>query len=152
MNKQYESLITPEKIQFVNNLVDSTLQDVSDLEDQINAAYGDRAALKKAAVQLDNDIKLTEATAFMQIGVDNTVEIEGKKVKLSNGEMRDMYRRYVSADLRKQRAEKEADLAEIESKLALLKDRWDMVKSSANMIEARAWAQGNLLRFLSGKF
>jgi len=148
---QYESLIAPEKIQYVNSLVDTTLQDVLTIENQVEEVYGDRASLKKAITQLDNDIKLTEANAFMMIGPDNTVEIEGKKVKLSNGEMRDMYRRYVSADLRKQRAEKEADLAEIESKLALLKDKWDMTKSSANLVEARAWAQGHLLKFLSSK-
>lgn len=151
MSNQYENLTTPEKIHFVNNLVDATLQDVSDLEDKVEAAYGERAALKKAVVKLDDEIKLLEATAFMNMKGDNLVEIDGKTVKLNNGEMRDMYRRYVSMDLRKVRAEKEADLAEIESKIALLKDKWDMVKSSANLVEARAWAQGNLLKFLSSK-
>lgn len=148
---QYESLITPEKIQFVNNLVDATLQDVTNLEDEVEKAYGERASLVKAVKQLDGAIQLEEANAFMMIGADNVVDIDGRKVKLSNGEMRDMYRRFVSRDLRKQRTEKEADLAEIESKIALLKDRWEVVKSSANLVEARAWAQGHLLKFLSSK-
>lgn len=149
--RQYDSLIAPEKIQFVNNLVDTTLEDLLAIENKVEETYGERASLVKGIKQLDGDIKLTEANAFMMIGADNTVDIDGKKVKLSNGEMRDMYRRYVSRDLRKQRTEKEADLAEIESKLALLKDKWDMTKSSANLVEARAWAQGNLLKFLSSK-
>ncbi|MGP9042134.1 hypothetical protein [Cytobacillus kochii] len=148
---QYESLIVPEKIQFVNNLVDTTLEDVLAIENQVEEAYGNRASLVKSIKQLDGDIQLTEANAFMMIGVDNTVDINGRKVKLSNGEMRDMYRRYVSSDLRKQRTELEASLAEIESKIALLKDKWDMTKSSANLVEARAWAQGHLLKFLSSK-
>lgn len=150
MNNQYDSIITPEKIQYVNSLVDATLEDVSTLEDQIEKTYGDRASLVKAIKNLDGEIEVTEATAFMQLNGD-TVEVDGKNVKLSNDKLRDMYRKYVSRELRKEKTEKEADLAEIESNLALLKDRWDMVKSSANLVEARAWAQGNLLKFLSSK-
>ncbi|WP_433958576.1 hypothetical protein [Cytobacillus horneckiae] len=146
---QYQSLIAPEKIQFVNNLVDTTLEDLLSIEAQVEEAYGNRAILVKTVKNLEGDVKLTEATAFMQVGPDNTVDIDGKKVKLSNGEMRDMYRRYISRDLRKQLTEKSADLAEIESKIALLKDKWDITKSSANLVEARSWAQGNLLKFLS---
>ncbi|MED3571924.1 hypothetical protein [Cytobacillus praedii] len=148
---QYESLVAPEKIQYVNSLVDATLEDLTGIEIEVDKAYGDRASLVKVIKQLDGSIKLEEANAFMMIGADNVVDIDGKKVKLSNGEMRDMYRRYVSRDLRKQRTEKEADLAEIESKIALLKDKWDMMKSTANLVEARSWAQGHLLKFLSSK-
>jgi DNA gyrase/topoisomerase IV subunit B len=148
---QYEGIIKPENIQYVNNLVDATIADVSTAGEAVEKAYGERASLVKIIKQLEGSIKLEEATAFMQIGADNTVDIEGKKVKLSNGEMRDMYRRYVSRDLRKQLTEKEADLAEIESKIMLAKDRWDEAKTTANLVEARSWAQGNLLKFLSNK-
>lgn len=151
MTTQYDSIITPDKIQFVNNLVDTTLEDVTALEAQVEAAYGERASLVKRIKQLDGDIKLTEATAFMNMVGDNLAVIDGRNVKLNNGEMRDMYRRYVSKDLRSERTAKEADLAQIESKLALLKDKWDMTKTSANLVEARSWAQGNLLKFLSSK-
>lgn len=87
----------------------------------------------------------------MKIGVDNTVEIDGNKVKLANAEMRDMYRRHVSREPRSQLTSIEADLAQVECQIALMKDRWDILKQSTNLIEARAWAQGHLLKFLSSK-
>lgn len=148
---QYTSIIAPENIQYVNNLVDTALEDVTKIEAQVEATYGDRARLVKEIKQLEGAIQLEEANAFMTIGDDNTAIIDGRKVKLSNAEMRSMYQKYVTAETRKELTAKQADLAEIDANLALLKDRWDMVKSSANLVEARSWAQGNLLKFLSTK-
>ncbi|WP_332648818.1 hypothetical protein [Lysinibacillus sp. 54212] len=148
---QYNSLIAPENIQYVNNLVDATLEDVMKIEAEIEGAYANRASLIKEIKQLEGGIQLEEANAFMTIAEDNTVQIDGRKVKLSNAEMRSMYQKYVTAETRKQLIEKQADLAEIDTNITLLKDRWDMVKSSANLVEARSWAQGNLLKFLSSK-
>lgn len=148
---QYESLIVPDKIQYVNSMVDATLEDLVKIEDEVEKAYGDRANVIRTVKQLDAEVKLVEATAFMKISADNTVEIDGKKVKLANAEMRDAFRRYSSKDQRAQLSEKESELAAIDSSIALMKDKWDITKSSANLVEARAWAQGNLLRFLSSK-
>lgn len=98
----YSHIIKPENIESVNTMVDAALADLVTIEQEVQQAYGNRAELVKAVKQLEGDIKLKEAGAFMQIGVDNTVEIDGNKVKLANAEMRDMYRRYVSREPRQQ--------------------------------------------------
>ncbi|WP_214737452.1 MULTISPECIES: hypothetical protein [unclassified Exiguobacterium] len=147
----YSHIIKPENVESVNTMVDAALSDLVAIEKEVGEAYGNRAELVKAAKQLEGEIKLLEAGAFMKIGVDNTVEIDGSKVKLANSEMRDMYRRYVSREPRSQLTGIEADLAQVECQIALMKDRWDILKQSTNLIEARAWAQGNLLKFLSSK-
>lgn len=147
----YSHIIKPENIESVNTMVDAALADLVTIEHEVQQAYGNRAELVKAVKQLEGDIKLKEAGAFMQIGVDNTVEIDGNKVKLANAEMRDMYRRYVSREPRQQLSNLEADLAQVDCQIALMKDRWDILKQSTNLVEARAWAQGNLLKFLSSK-
>lgn len=147
----YSHIIKPENIESVNTMVDAALADLVTIEQEVQQAYGNRAELVKAVKQLEGDIKLKEAGAFMQIGVDNTVEIDGNKVKLANAEMRDMYRRYVSREPRQQLSNLEADLAQVDCQIALMKDRWDILKQSTNLVEARAWAQGNLLKFLSSK-
>ena len=147
----YSHIIKPENIESVNTTVDAALADLVTIEQEVQQAYGNRAELVKAVKQLEGDIKLKEAGAFMQIGVDNTVEIDGNKVKLANAEMRDMYRRYVSRESRQQLSNLEADLAQVDCQIALMKDRWDILKQSTNLVEARAWAQGHLLRFLSSK-
>jgi hypothetical protein len=149
--EQYNALITPERLQGVQNLIDATLADVTAAGQNVEASYGEKAALKKAITQLEGSIKITEAEAFMQIGADNTVTIDGKTVKLSNGEMRDMYRVYVTRDLRKQKAEKEAELNQIEVKLFQAKDRWEEAKLAADLVVAKSWAQANLLKFLSSR-
>lgn len=147
----YNHIIGPERLSSVDKLIDATIEDVSNAGEAVEKAYGDRAALQKALTQLDGTIKLTEATAFMQIDEKNMVEIDGKQVKLSNGEMRDMYRRYVSRDLRKEKTEKEADLKEIEINIMQAKDRWEEAKTASDLVQAKAWVQANLLKFLSGK-
>lgn len=147
----YSLIIKPENIESVNTMVDAALADLVTIEQEVQKAYGNRAELVKAVKQLEGEIKLKEAVAFMQIGVDNTVEIDGNKVKLANAEMRDMYRRYVSREPRQQLSNLEADLAQVDCQIALMKDRWDILKQSTNLVEARAWAQGHLLHFLSSK-
>lgn len=147
----YNNIITPERIQSVNNLLDAQLSDVTAAGQAVEKAYGNKAELQKAITQLEGLIKISEAEAFMKIGADNVVEIDGKSVKLSNSEMRDMYKVYVTRELRKEKAEKEAELKQIEVNLFMAKDRWDEAKTAADLVQAKTWAQANLLRFLAGK-
>lgn len=147
----YSHIIQPDVLDSTFKQVDAAIADMVAIEKEISVAYGDRAELVKAVKQLEGDVKLEEAGAFMQIGVDNTVEIDGNKVKLANAEMRDMYRRHVSREKRQQLIEKEAELARIDCQIALVKDRWDILKQTTNQLEAKTWAQGHLLKFLSSK-
>ena len=147
----YSHIIQPEVLDSTFKQVDASIQDMVEIEKEISGAYGDRAELVKAVKQLEGDVKLEEASAFMRIGVDNTVDIDGNKVKLANAEMRDMYRRHVSREKRQQLIEKEAELARIDCQISLVKDRWDILKQTTNQLEAKAWAQGHLLKFLSNK-
>lgn len=149
--EQYNSLIAPEKVLAQENLTNETIKDVTAAGQALEEAYGERAALVKAITQLEGAIQLEEATAFMNIDDKGVVEVDGKQVKLSNSEMRDMYRRYVSRETRKQLVEKQADLKEIEINIFKAKDRYDESKLVADMIISRSYVQANLLKFLSGR-
>jgi len=147
----YNAMIAPEKLLSVSNLVDATIEDLTAAGEAVENAYGERASLVKAIVQLEGAIQLTEAEAFMQIDEKNGVIVDDKPVKLANSEMRDMYRRYVSRDLRKELTEKQADLKEIEIHIFKAKERYDESKVVADMVIAKAYVQANLLKFLAGR-
>lgn len=147
----YSSLIAPERLLAVANLTDATIADVSTAGEVVEKAYGRRGELIRAITQLDGTIQLTEAEAFMKIDEKNVVEVDGKPVKLANSEMRDMYRRYVTRDLRKQLHEKQAELKEIEVNVFKAKERYDEAKVVADMVIAKSSVQANLLKFLAGR-
>lgn len=148
---QYNSLVAPERVLAAEQLTNETIKDVTGAGRAVEAAYGERAVLVKAITQLEGDIQLQEATAFMDIDEKGVVEVDGKQVKLANSEMRDMYRRYVSRETRKQLVEKQADLKEIEINVIKAKDRYDESKLVADMVISRSYVQANLLKFLSGR-
>lgn len=92
--------------------VDDLLVSANTLAEQVDETYKRRGEIVKRLKTLDTEILLKEADAFMQVG-DGTALVDGKVVKLSNAEMRDAYRRQFSADLRRERAELEGELEEL---------------------------------------
>lgn len=107
-----------------------------------------RSEIVRRLKTMETEIKLKEAEAFMQT-VDNTVTIEGKTVKLNNAEMRDAYRRQYSADLRKERAELEGELAELNVMEAETKQRRQDNYIAAECLQRRAGLQSALLTFFA---
>ena len=92
--------------------VDDLLVSANNLAEQADETYKRRGEIVKRLKTLDTEILLKEADAFMQVG-DGTALVDGKVIKLSNAEMRDAYRRQFSADLRRERAELEGELEEL---------------------------------------
>ncbi len=126
---------------------DNLLVSANDLMEMPTEHYSRKAEIVKRVKQLEVEITLKEAEAFMQ-AVDGQVTIDGKAVKLSNAEMRDAYRRQYSADLRKQRGELEAELAEIDTLIAENKEKRENIVMAAECNMKRAWLQSALLGFL----
>ena len=92
--------------------VDDLLVSANTLAETVDETYKRRGEIVKRLKTLDTEIMLKEADAFMQVG-DGTALVDGKVIKLSNAEMRDAYRRQFSADLRRERAELEGELEEL---------------------------------------
>ena len=92
--------------------VDDLLVSANTLAEHADETYKRRGEIVKRLKTLDTEILLKEADAFMQVG-DGTALVDGKVIKLSNAEMRDAYRRQFSADLRRERAELEGELEEL---------------------------------------
>lgn len=92
--------------------VDDLLVSANTLAEQVDETYKRRGEIVKRLKTLDTEILLKEADAFMQVG-DGTALVDGKVIKLSNAEMRDAYRRQFSADLRRERAELDGELEEL---------------------------------------
>ena len=126
---------------------DNLLVSANDLMEMPTEHYSRKAEIMKRVKQLEVEITLKEAEAFMQ-AVDGQVMIDGKAVKLSNAEMRDAYRRQYSADLRKQRGELEAELAEIDTLIAENKEKRENIVMAAECNMKRAGLQSALLGFL----
>lgn len=144
----YHELITPEKLVEDLQLVNSALQDVANAGQAVDDAYANRSELVKRITQLETNIELDEAEAFMMLDGNKAV-IDGKTTTLSNDKLRDAYRKYVTRDLRTELADLEADLKAIEIDIFKAKERQDEARQSASILKARLHVQANLLKFLS---
>jgi hypothetical protein len=145
----YAGILQPEKLQSSIDLIDAQITDVSDAGAALEEAYGELGSLKKELTKVETSIKIDEATAFMNVGADNSVSIDGKTIKLSNNEMRDQYKRYVTKEQRQEKARIEGEIQQLEVGLQQAKDRQAEAKEVADLIKAKAYAQANLLKFLS---
>ncbi|MCY8609932.1 hypothetical protein G3M81_12540 [Bacillus paralicheniformis] len=148
----YDSVASPENVDFVVRTIDAAIEDVVEAGKKINAAYGDRASLMRRKAQIETEIQLKEAEAIMSIrgeGRNQYVEVNGEKVALTNDTLRDAYRRTASKVERQELAGITAQLAKIEVELMAAKDDYATAKETADLLKARAHVQGNLLKFLS---
>jgi len=148
----YDSIVTADKIAFTIQATDAAVSDVVSAGQAVDKAYGERASLLKQKTQLDTAVQLTEANAIMQIRGEarsQYVMVEGEKVGLNNEEARKAYAKMASANERRQLAEIEAQLNEIEIKIMQAKDNYATAKEGADLVKAKAHVQGNLLNFLA---
>lgn len=119
------------------------------LMDQVQANYEKRAALLFRLKQLETEISLKEAEAFMQT-VNGEAQVGDKMVKLTNTEMRDAYRRQYSAELRTQRANIEAELAKLDVQREVDKEQRENALTTGQILIKKAALQTALLNFLGG--
>lgn len=144
----YTRIIQPDKVEDVFTQIEAVLLDIHTCGQAVENAYGNKGQLLKEIAQLEGEIDIKEAEAFMQLDGD-TVTVDGKSIKLSNDKLRDFYRKFVSRVERRRLAEKEAELKQIDVEIFKAKDRWEETKKAADLLEAKAYAQGNLFKFLS---
>ena len=128
--------------------VDDLLVSANTLAEQVDETYKRRGEIVKRLKTLDTEILLKEADAFMQVG-DGTALVDGKVVKLSNAEMRDAYRRQFSADLRRERAELEGELEELNVLTAENNQKRREVITASECQMRKAGLQTALLTFLA---
>lgn len=128
--------------------VDDLLVSANTLAEQVDETYKRRGEIVKRLKTLDTEILLKEADAFMQVG-DGTALVDGKVVKLSNAEMRDAYRRQFSADLRRERAELEGELEELNVLIAENNQKRREFITASECQMRKAGLQTALLTFLA---
>src|SRR5690625_304653 len=145
---QYHELVTPEKLTDDLQFVDHALSDLHETGNAVQEAYANRSSLVKRITQLETEIDLDEAEAFMMLD-GNKVKMDGRTVTLSNDKMRDAYRKYVTREPRTELAKLQAELKAIEIEIYKAKEKQEESKQSADLIKARLYVQGNLLKFLS---
>lgn len=145
---QYHELVKPEQIKDDLHLLQQAILDITAAGENLDKAYANRRELVKEIHNLETDIELDEAEAFMMLD-GNKVQMDGRTVTLSNDKMRDSYRKYVTRDKRSKLAVLEAELKAIEIDIYKAKDKWDEAKEAAELIKARCYVQANLLKFLS---
>lgn len=115
------------------------------------AAYQNKADLKRRFRTLDTEIKLAESEAIMDIqgnGKDAFVMIGDKKTALTNEQSRDAYRRMASKKLREEQASVEADLDKIDVNIARAKESYNAKQEASQNIRIKANLQAALLNFL----
>lgn len=128
--------------------VDDLLVSANTLAEQVDETYKRRGEIVKRLKTLDTEILLKEADAFMQVG-DGTALVDGKVIKLSNAEMRDAYRRQFSADLRRERAELEGELEELNVLIAENNQKRREFITASECQMRKAGLQTALLNFLA---
>ena len=128
--------------------VDDLLVSANTLAEQVDETYKRRGEIVKRLKTLDTEILLKEADAFMQVG-DGTALVDGKVIKLSNAEMRDAYRRQFSADLRRERAELEGELEELNVLIAENNQKRREFITASECQMRKAGLQTALLTFLA---
>lgn len=141
--KQYQLLYSEQLMTTVDDLLISA----NLLMELTQEHYERKAELVKRLKLIEVEIQLKEAEAFMN-ACDGQAIVDGKTIKLANAEMRDAYRRHYSADLRKQRAEIEAELAELEMLITAGKEQRENATLAAECQMKKANVQTALLNFL----
>jgi hypothetical protein len=138
--------ITPQGINSLIAALDTTVGDLLAAGQKKAEAYQDKAELMKQLRELENEIKITEATALMDTD-GKTATVNGKVVALNNQEARDAYRRLSSKDLRAKRAEVEGKIARIDVMIQKANDDWYTIKEAGDKIQAKAQVFAGLLKW-----
>jgi hypothetical protein len=133
---KYVDLLNPAALTESMDALDGTVNELMSRDD----AYGSKGTLLRKKVQLENAIKLKEATAIMDDPVFPT---------LKNETQRDAFRRTASADERTELAEVDGQLAEIDVAIAKEREEREKINIATESMQRRAGLQTALLNFLS---
>lgn len=144
------TVLSPKEIQYTADQLDCAISEIGDRQKEKQEAYKNKGDLLKQKTQLETEIKLAEAAAFMNTQSDgkNPVGmIDGKPVTLSNDTMRDAYRRHHSSKQRTRLAEINAEIAVIDVDLQQKNEALHAAKDAAEAAKAKAGLQAALLKF-----
>lgn len=145
-------IIGPNMLTETADRLDQAVVDIVERGQAKEEAYGDKRGLLLEVFKLREDVKLTEAQAFMEVegeGRNQYAVLDGKQVPLNNDVQRDAYRRAVSKDVRTRLAKAEGELNALEIDIAEATDSWYTAKEVADLTKNRANLQAALLHFLS---
>lgn len=140
------------KIKDTLDQLDAAVADVLEAGKNNEAAYKEKADLLRRRTTLENDVKITEAQAIMEIRGEarsQYVMVGSEKVALSNDQARDAYRRMASKDQRIELAKVEAEIAAIDVEIFKAKEKWNAAQEANHSIRAKAAVQAALLQFLA---
>jgi len=149
---EYARLLSPEQLQNTAIQLDSAMDDIIVRGQEKENCYGNKGELVSQKINLDNQIKINEAVAMVNGGGDAKVIVyEGVTYPFNNEAARDAFRRFVTKELRKQRAELEGEIVKADLKIEQAKDNWNAAVQASHLVQAKANAQAALLNWLAGK-
>lgn len=145
-------LVDDDKLQASLYQLDTGVGDILAAGIAVEAAYKDKADLMKRSRQLDTEIQLAEAEAFINIqgtGKDAFVQFRGKKIALTNDQSRDAYRRSVSRDFRDEKATVDAAVTKLDIEIMRAKDAYNAKLEAFHGIRVKANLQAAILNSLA---
>lgn len=151
---EYIPIISPDKLGDSVAAIEAAITDVLAAGQQKEALFEEKGPLLRRKFQLETSIELTESEAMMKIqgeGKTAYVQIGSEKVYITNEETRKAYRRQAAKTEREELAKVDGDLNALELKVIIATDDWERAKKAADLVERRAFVQGNLLNFLAGR-
>lgn len=140
---QFLGVLEPQKIYRVMEGLDASISDIMQLGKELEAAYANRAELIRQKMEINDEIKLVESEAIMNIRGDarsQYVLIGNEKVALSNEQARDAYRRLSSKEQRIRLTPVEAQLEYIDAEISRIKDKQSTIREANENLRAKAYA------------
>jgi hypothetical protein len=149
---EFSFLLTPSALERTVDQLETGISDSLRCGQARDEAYGLKPDLAKRKKELDAEIKLAEAEAFMTCksdGKNQIVTVNGQEVTLTNDTMRDHYRRNLTAELRRQRAQVEGQLDGIDAQVARATAVCATVENANESIRKKAELQAAMLNYLA---
>lgn len=148
---QYLPVISAEKLADTLAQLDASTSDIIEKAKAREAVYGEKLTLIKRKRELETAIELKESESIMEIRGEarsQYVMKNGEKISLTNEESRKAYARMASAEERRQLAEVEAELLQIEQQAFWKKDEYDAAVKAGDQVQAKSYLQAGLLNLL----
>ncbi|XJZ25985.1 hypothetical protein ACF5W4_11285 [Bacillota bacterium Lsc_1132] len=148
---QFAPVIAPEKLADTVAQLDASVSDIIEKAQGREKAYGEKLSLLKRKRELETAIELKESEAIMNIRGESRsqyVMVNGEKISLTNEESRKAYARMAAQEERKQMAEVESELLQLEQKSFWAKDEYEAAVKAGDQVQAKAYVQAGLLNLL----
>jgi hypothetical protein len=152
LNNAYALLLSVKAITQTLDALDIAAAEIATKSGLKEAAYGGKGDLLKQKFELEKEVKLSEADAFMLVDESGKFDMVGdKKIPLSNDIMRDAYRRQASKEPRSQLAKIDGEITCIDTQLQQANDALYAAKDALESAKAKAGLQAALLNFIAGQ-